>query len=84
MPVRVGTLPTGQRPSNKPAQGNALGKRMTNDKALKGRGNFGPPFQGSFRWGTATQGVALGWLVGAPSVLVAAPSWTHFQSCPGR
>ena len=41
--VRAGRLPTGQRPSHKPAQagaafyaGNALGKRMTNDPALKG------------------------------------------------
>ena len=28
-----------------------------------------PPFQGSFRWGIVTQGVALGWLVAAPLVL---------------
>ena len=45
--VRAGRLPTGQRPSHKPAQGNALGERMTNDPALKGRD--GPAIEGLSR-----------------------------------
>ena len=70
--MRVSRLPEGQRPGNKPAQGNALGHRMTTDKALKGRDNWCCPFRAYFIDETGTQGVALGWLVGAPLVLVAA------------
>ena len=80
--VLASRLPPGQRPSHKPAQGNALGKRVTPDTALKGRGNFVPPFQGSFLLGTVSQGVALGWLVDALSVLFAVISCSPFQPHP--
>jgi len=59
----------GQRPENKPAQGNALGWRPALSQTLKGRYNtrgtanhFLPPFQGFHHWCSKTQGVALGWL----------------------
>ena len=35
----------GQRPGNKPAQGNALGNWCKKDKALKGRHNLSRPFR---------------------------------------
>ena len=69
----------GQRPGNKPAQGNALGNRISTGKALKGRDNLCRPFRALFGE-RRTQGVALGWLVAAPSVLVAASARTFIQS----
>jgi hypothetical protein len=68
--LRAADIPyEGQRPSNKPAQGNALGSKFKKDKALKGRNKLGPPFQGFDRLSHGSQGVALGWLVCAPLVL---------------
>ena len=55
---------TGQRPRNKPAQGNALGKRFSADAALKGRDLsvakwwFAPT--GLYASDASSQGVALG------------------------
>ena len=71
--LRADRLLTGQRPRNKPAQGNALGNRITTGKALKGRDNgvvAGCPALSGLTLSTGqTQGVALGWLVAAPLVL---------------
>ena len=58
----------GQRPGDKPTQGNALGGRQ-NAPSPERAAQALPPFQG---WGIPmgeTQGVALGWLVCAPLVL---------------
>jgi hypothetical protein len=60
----------GQRPGNKPAQGNALGILRKKAKALKGRNTLSRPFRAFSFLNRATQGVALGWLVSAPLVLV--------------
>ena len=60
----------GHRPGNKPAQGTALGKSALTDTALKGRNHVCRPFRALSFFCQDTQGVALGWLVCAPLVLV--------------
>ena len=70
----------GQRPGNKPAQGNALGCRFNKDKSPERAAQIVTPFQGFVCFGVMTQGVALGWLVGAPLVLVAASVRFYIRS----
>ena len=58
----------GQRPANKPAQGNALGCQFRNGGALKGRhknrsARLSRPFKATVISHGETQGVALDWLV---------------------
>ncbi len=57
----------GQRPANKPAQGNALGFGFRSGGALKGRHTnqstpLFRPFRADALFYARTQGVALGWL----------------------
>ena len=60
----------GQRPGNKPAQGNALGHGTDKNPALKGRDNVCRPFRAGWFVCRGSQGFALGWLVCAPLVLL--------------
>ena len=76
MDLRIHFAPEGQRPGNKPAQGNALGSARRETPALKGRHTLLRPFRaGSVP--TITQGVALGWLVCGPLAVARAG---HTQS----
>ncbi len=74
-----GQVLKGQRPGDKPAQGNALGTVFVQDKGLKGRDKLCRPFRALILVLPMTQGVALGWLVFAPLVLLAASPWTHIR-----
>ena len=59
----------GQRPSHKPAQGNALGNPPRKPPSPERAEQGVPPFQGLGYFSSSTQGVALGWLVCAPLAL---------------
>ena len=63
----------GQRPGDRPAQGNALGKTANISPALKGRHRRCSAPSGLILMGLFSQGVALGWHVCAPLVLLPAP-----------
>ena len=67
----------GQRPKDKPAQGNALGSGLKFIQSPERAAHLVAPLQGFVGCHTVTQGVALGWLVCAPLVL---PSLTGQSS----
>ena len=69
MRLRHATRLQGRRPGNIPAQGNALGKLSTMDKALKGRAIMEPPLQGFARFVTDDPGRCPGLVSFAPLVL---------------
>ena len=66
--MAANAAPEGQRPGDKPAQGNALGLQNQNVSALKGRDKFGrltlrSPFRARSPWGTIPRALpGLAWI----------------------